>query len=84
MDVRTMLSHYSYVGKVLIISSETKKKYDEEIYANADDLKDDALFFGENYKTRSELYRDILDMEIRNYYCDICEYDAVLVIVTKN
>ena len=80
MDVRTLLLHYSYVGKVLIVSSEAKKKYDKEIYTNADDLKDDALFFGENYKTRSEL----LDMEIRSYYCDICEYDAVLVIITKN
>ena len=80
MTVKTMLMYYSYIGKVLIVSSDN---FSNE-YVSTDDLKNDALFYGENCKIRSELYKYVLDMEVRNFYCDICEHDTTLVIVTRN
>ena len=76
MTVRTMLLYYSYIGKVLIVSSN---KFNNE-YEITDNLKNDAFFYGENYTTRSELYKYVLDMEVISFYCD----DTTLVIVTRN
>ena len=72
MIVQEFLLKTWYAQKIAIV--DTKIIFD--VVLGVDDLKEVALFFGENYKTRSDLYKPIMKKEVVGYGV----FDNVLVI----
>lgn len=75
MTVQEFLLKTWYAQEIAIV--DTKIIFD--VMLGVDDLKEVALFFGENYKTRSDLYKPIMKMEVVGYGV----FDNVLVIEVK-
>lgn len=63
MTVQEFLLKTWYAQEIAIV--DTKIIFD--VVLGVDDLKEVALFFGENYKTRSDLYKPIMKMEVVGY-----------------
>lgn len=64
ITLRELLKSYWYVTNIIITENTLCMNYGDKFI---EDIKKESLFYGENYKTRSEEYRNLLNRYVRNY-----------------
>ncbi len=60
MKLRDLLNHNWYSTNIIILEDGVGDGYIER-------LKKESLFYGENFKTRSKEYINLLDRQVRNF-----------------